>query len=232
MADKALKCVQALCLELGVDLHDGEGVEHIDYDQNSVTINSTLKKSYKAESCVITAGPWAGPLLSKLGYHLPLQPIKIPVYYWRASDNFLPHTWIYEDEAKGVDFWGLPSLEYPGFAKICSHRGPSIQPDERDLVDTSYIKKQLTDFVRTTFPGVTPEVGIEESCIYTVTPDWNPIIDTLPSIPNIVIGVGFSGTGFKLGPVTGNMLADLAQGLKKWQDVACLQLGRFSQSKM
>ena len=24
------------------------------------------------------------------------------------------------------------------------------------------------------------------------------------------------GTGFKLGPVTGNMLADLAQGLKKW----------------
>ena len=71
---------------------------------------------------------------------------------------------------------------------------------------------------------------MEESCIYTSTPDWNPVIDTLPGDHNVVFAVGFSGvndecilarlvffsrtqpgTGFKLGPVTGRMLADLAQ---------------------
>jgi sarcosine oxidase / L-pipecolate oxidase len=47
--------------------------------------------------------------------------------------------------------------------------------------------------LRSRFPGVVPEVQIEESCMYTMTPDENPIIDTLPSAPNIVIGAGFSG---------------------------------------
>ena len=54
-------------------------------------------------------------------------------------------------------------------------------------------------------------MAIEESCIYTLTPDQNPIIDSLPDRQNVVFGVGFSGMGFKLGPVTGRMLADLAQ---------------------
>ena len=88
------------------------------------------------------------------------------------------------------------------------------------------------------FSGSIPlQVAVEESCIYTCTPDWNPVIDTVPGSHNVVFAVGFSGdnliflkrqpcffskirwchsvqspgTGFKLGPVTGRMLADLAQ---------------------
>ena len=80
----------------------------------------------------------------------------------------------------------------------------------------------------TKYPNTYFQVAVEESCIYTCTPDWNPVIDTLPGDPNVVFAVGFSGvnnerilasvfsrtqpgTGFKLGPVTGRMLADLAQ---------------------
>ena len=47
---------------------------------------------------------------------------------------------------------------------------------------------------RSHFPGVVAEVRIEESCLYTVTPDWNPVIDVLPTANNIVIAAGFSGT--------------------------------------
>ena len=93
-----------------------------------------------------------------------------------------------------------------------------------------------------------PDVAIEESCIYTMTPDQNPVIDSLPDQPNVVFGVGFSGMGFKLGPVTGRMLADLAQvsiiivivtlvifpwqsffiqGRVKRQPLECLSLRRF-----
>jgi glycine/D-amino acid oxidase-like deaminating enzyme len=46
---------------------------------------------------------------------------------------------------------------------------------------------------RSRFSGVVPEVRIEESCMYTMTPDSHPIIDTLPTAPNIAIGAGFSG---------------------------------------
>lgn len=58
-------------------------------------------------------------------------------------------------------------------------------------------------------------------------PDWNPVIDTVPGSHNVVFAVGFSGTGFKLGPVTGRMLADLAQGKEKKQMEPKLSLARL-----
>jgi len=73
-------------------------------------------KKYKYYIFISFVGPWGGPLLAKLGYQVPLKPVKIPVYYWEAPD-FLPHTWICERE-DGKHFWGLPALEYPGLAKV------------------------------------------------------------------------------------------------------------------
>ena len=46
--------------------------------------------------------------------------------------------------------------------------------------------------------------------MYTVTPDNEPILDRLA--PNLVVGCGFCGSGFKHSPVTGYMLALLALG--------------------
>lgn len=74
-------------------------------------------------------------------------------------------------------------------------------------------------------------LSVEESCIYTMTPDENPVIDTVPGKENVVIAVGFSGTGFKLGPVTGNMLADMAMGIKPRQEVDLLSINRFLAGK-
>ena len=85
---------------------------------------------------------------------------------------------------------------------------------------------------RKKFPGVDPVVSVEESCIYTMTPDENPVIDTVPGKKNIVIGVGFSGTGFKLGPVTGGMLADLAMGVVDKQQASILAIDRFRQARL
>ncbi len=48
--------------------------------------------------------------------------------------------------------------------------------------------------------------------LYTVTPDWHAIIDKVGELPGLVLGLGFSGSGFKMGPVVGEMLADLATG--------------------
>ena len=115
--------------------------------------------------------------------------------------------------------------------QICLHDGPSCDPDNRDQADTEPVKNLLADFISKHFPGVEPVVSVEESCMYTMLPDENPVIDFLPGAENIVIAVGFSGTGFKLGPVTGNMIADLAMGIKTKQDVEILSLRRFSEDK-
>ena len=85
-----------------------------------------------------------------------------------------------------------------------------MDPDARDSADTADIQALLAAFIEEHFPGVEGEVAVEESCIYTVSPDWNPVIDTVPGQPRVVVVAGFSGTGFKLGPVTGRLAAELA----------------------
>jgi len=46
--------------------------------------------------------------------------------------------------------------------------------------------------------------------MYTMTPDSEPVIDRLGD--RVVIGCGFSGSGFKHSPASGQMLAKLALG--------------------
>lgn len=45
-----------------------------------------------------------------------------------------------------------------------------------------------------------------------MTRDEDFIIDRIPTRPNIVVGAGFSGHGFKLAPVVGRILVQLALG--------------------
>ena len=114
------------------------------------------------------------------------------------------------------------------FPQICLHDGIKIDPDARDGVSTEEIKQFLKTFIKDHFPDVEPEVAVEESCIYTLTPDQNPIIDRIPEKKNIVIAAGFSGMGFKLGPVTGRMLADMAMDHTSKQEEDILNMQRFN----
>ncbi|KFM69339.1 Peroxisomal sarcosine oxidase, partial [Stegodyphus mimosarum] len=63
--------------------------------------------------------------------------------------------------------------------------------------------------------------------MYTITPDEIFIIDRLPEHKNIVIGAGFSGTGFKTSPTVGRLLSEMAVGIKPFLDVTPFRLSRF-----
>lgn len=48
--------------------------------------------------------------------------------------------------------------------------------------------------------------------LYDVTPDWHPVIGPMPGIEGFICAFGWSGSGFKMAPVAGEMIADLATG--------------------
>ena len=72
-------------------------------------------------------------------------------------------------------------------------------------------------------------------------PDIDPVLDRHPSHPNIVIGAGFSGLfhghckqflwilghGFRLGPIVGKLLSQLALEQPTTYDLAPFRIGRF-----
>jgi sarcosine oxidase len=67
-----------------------------------------------------------------------------------------------------------------------------------------------------------------ETCLYTMTPDENFVIDTHPEFPQVTLAAGFSGHGFKFASVLGEVLADLATGLRPAYDLELFSLRRFA----
>jgi sarcosine oxidase/L-pipecolate oxidase len=168
---------------------------------------STEKLSF--DRVIVCAGPWTARLLPQLKGHL--RSLLTPVTYWSDSSgrysaaSGLPILF----NARLTGIYGLPSYEYPGLVKMLYHGGPESDPETRDLASAEEYVEKVADYVRDHLPLLDHrQPAIRESCMYTMTPDSNPIIDRLAE--NLVVGCGFSGSGFKHAPATGRMLAALA----------------------
>ena len=161
------------------------------------------------DKAVLCAGPWTAKFLPQLDGLL--SSVLIPVTYWRdpsgaySAANGFPILF----NARLTDVYGIPGCEYRGLVKVLFHGGPETDPDSVDLSLAEPYIQQVSDYVRDHLPLADhQQPAILESCLYTMTPDGNPILDRLPG--DLVIGCGFSGSGFKHSPATEWMLAALA----------------------
>ncbi|XP_070206213.1 peroxisomal sarcosine oxidase-like [Littorina saxatilis] len=232
-ADKALAAFHTMFKKYGGVLHDGEPVKVITPGQPLVTVTTT-KGHYRGKKVVVATGPWSGKFLEHLGMTLPLQPFCSTAFYWRerkegthAPDNF---PCVY-DNGEGdwrSQVYGLPSDEYPGFVKMALHLGPKVDPDARDDADNKWVRDTMTRYVRDHLPGLEPSVAIAEACIFTTTPDYNPVIDCHPKHSNIIIAVGFSGHGFKLAPAVGKAVTEMVLNKPLSYNMAHFAVSRFT----
>uniref|UniRef100_A0A3Q3GJ24 Peroxisomal sarcosine oxidase n=1 Tax=Labrus bergylta TaxID=56723 RepID=A0A3Q3GJ24_9LABR len=60
-----------------------------------------------------------------------------------------------------------------------------------------------------------------------LTPDRHFVLDCHPTYSNIVIGAGFSGHGFKFGPIIGKLLSELSLGEVPSYDLSPFRIRRF-----
>ncbi|XP_026219844.1 peroxisomal sarcosine oxidase [Anabas testudineus] len=232
-ADRALRSVQGQFQKLGGVIRDKEMVTNI--SPGPVVTVSTNAGVYRAKSVVITAGPWANKLLTNTGLQLPLQVVKINVCYWKekvpglySMQQRFPCFILTEGEESSEDIYGLPSNEYPGLVKICYHMGSETDPDQRDKQTDKSDIDILQHCIRHCLPGLIPEPAVVESCMYTLTPDRHFVLDCHPTYSNIVIGAGFSGHGFKFGPVIGKLLSELTVGQVPTYDLSPFRITRFN----
>jgi sarcosine oxidase subunit beta len=102
--------------------------------------------------------------------------------------------------------------------------GPDNTQGEISMDDVVHLGEQVSD----RFPSFA-EAGLASSWtgVYDVTPDWNPVLGSVPDVPGLVVGFGFSGHGFKLSPAVGRVLAQQALGLPTDVPLAPYALERF-----
>uniref|UniRef100_UPI0037E7E0C6 peroxisomal sarcosine oxidase n=1 Tax=Semicossyphus pulcher TaxID=241346 RepID=UPI0037E7E0C6 len=234
-ADRALKTAQGQFQKLGGVIRDQEKVT--DIKPGPVVTVVTSSGSHRAKSVVITAGPWANRLLGHVGLELPLEVEKINVCYWKEKVPGLydikkrfPCFIQTECEESTEHIYGLPSNEYPGLMKICYHAGSEAEPDKRDQQTDRSDINILQRYIARCLPGLETEPAVVESCLYTLTPDRNFVLDRHPTYNNIVIGAGFSGHGFKFGPIIGKLLSELSLGEVPSYDLSPFSIRRFSEN--
>ena len=67
-----------------------------------------------------------------------------------------------------------------------------------------------------------------KTCLYTMTPDSDFIIDRAAGAANVIVASACSGHGFKFAPVIGEILADLATAGTTRHDISRFSLSRFA----
>jgi glycine/D-amino acid oxidase-like deaminating enzyme len=217
--------------ELGGKVKQGVKVTNIRVNGGRVVGIDTTDGPVDTPVVINTAGPWGPRLAKSIGIDIPAEPSRHQVVSFKQPDDFeSPLHPAIADFING--FYTRPDTG--GLSNV-----GSLEDDTSDVVHDpdSYNSKTDRSFVEDMVERSSRRIpdlnrGKVQSGwagIYTVTPDWRPIIDKVDQLPGLVVGLGFSGSGFKMGPVVGEMLADLATGDKLCPiDSSIFRLNRFA----
>ncbi|XP_011404967.1 PREDICTED: uncharacterized protein LOC100633392 [Amphimedon queenslandica] len=216
-ASKAVDTLQDLFIQNGGELLDNHQVTGIiNNDDDTITILTGSGTQFNTKKLILTTGPWTNKVLQYTGIELPLKVHKAEVFYWRTENpkHFSADVFpVFVGISGDGHTYGLPVFEYPDLLKVCPHTYEEIDPDARDVNPTSVGLPVVSQFIKEHFKGVDhTKPAIHEFCIWTQTSNYDPFLDYHPNYPNIIIGAGFSGHGFKLAPIVGKILSELALG--------------------
>lgn len=220
----------------GADLRQDEAVVEIlpGRKPGALAVVRTAAAEYRAGAVVLAAGGWNGGLLAGLGLPLPLQPSREVLAYFAApagsASGFIDHRAgampAVIDYHSDPPFYALPQIEVPGVKAGWHHSGPDTDPDQPGEPDPAVLRR-LQSWVADRMPFLDLRPIEVLTCLYTNTPDYHFVLDRPAALGNVVIGAGFSGHGFKFGPVLGEILADLATGQPPGYDLDLFSASRF-----
>jgi sarcosine oxidase len=210
MASKANATHRRLARENGATLMHGSrvaGIREVD-GEVEITIDGN---PVRVGSLIVAAGAWTAPVLADLEFHLPLEVTLEQVVYLESSDllSFHPSRfpiWIWMDEPS---FYGFPVFGEPA-VKISWDRCEIVtDPETRSFDPREDVTQAVTGFAASHLPGAAGRARIAKTCLYTLTPDRDFIVDKVPGTHNIFTAVG-AGHAFKFASLLGKLLVDLA----------------------
>ena len=212
---------------LGAEVHAREPVTGWEPAGDGVSV-TTDRAEYDADRLVLTGGAWmhelAGlpvePERQVLAWLQPLRPElfapdRFPVFNLQLAED---------DRYYGFPVFGIPGFKFGRYHHL-HERGPADELEREPRADDERV---LRDFAERHFPdGAGPTMTLK-TCLFENSPDEHFILDTLPDAPQVVVGGGFSGHGFKFCSVVGEILADLAADGKTRHEIGFLRLGRLA----
>jgi sarcosine oxidase len=210
MASRANVTHRKLAAENGATLVDGVEVTRVREVDGEVEIE-VGGRVHRVGTLIVAAGAWTNRILAHFGVGFPLEVTLEQVVYLRSGDpeSFHPSrfpVWIWMDEPS---FYGFPIFGEPA-VKIAWDRCEIVtDPDARSFEPRSDVIDGVRGFAEERLPGAAGEVHLAKTCLYTLTPDRDFVVDRVPGTANVYTAVG-AGHAFKFASLLGQILTDLA----------------------
>jgi len=183
-----------------------------------------------ARIAIVAAGPWLKTLIPQLP--APVRPTREVMAWFKPRDpaplapGSLP---VFILESRHGMHYGFP-MSPAGTVKIAKHhhRDETIDPDDPPRPVSGHDEALIRAMIENHVPAANGPLVAAKTCVYTMTPDHDFLIDRMPGAPNIIIASPCSGHGFKFAPVIGEILADLATDGGTEHDISRFRMARFA----
>lgn len=202
-------------------IRDRDG--HIEVEAGNVT--------YRCRKLIIASGAWTNQALAHFNQKLPLTVTQEQVVYYNTphAADFMPDRfpiWIWMDEPS---FYGFPVYGEAGPKVAQDVGGQPVTAVSRSFEPDPILQQRIDQFTQKLLPKAYGKPLLIKTCLYTLTPDRDFIIDTLPDHPDVVVAVG-AGHAFKFASVIGKILGELVRGdtaVSPLFDTSALDLAPF-----
>lgn len=191
----------------GAEIRTGVQVVGIETDGRRVTGVKTALETIPAERVIVAAGIYSPRLLDPLGIHIPFNIVVVPGIQTEVVKPML-------DQVLGIPSGGFAGRQRAdGRFRITGSSIPWAATEHNDdnVMPTLFQVGKVVAWSTRLIPAL---ANIRATRIWggliDKTPDALPVIEATPEIDGLIVAAGFSGHGFCLGPVTGEILADLA----------------------
>lgn len=204
----AIQSALELAQANGAEVHQREAVTALHFDDAGVTV-VTATGRYRVRHVVVASGPWTGELLPQLADALVIKPIVLTWFLPQRITDFDASVFpTFIRDTANFHIFGAPSLD--GYSLKVSVNdiwgtADTVADVPRWLEDgqLSRIGEKIAELL----PGLSPEPARHSVHMDAYTADKAPIVG---SSGNATILAGFSGHGFKLSAVFGEIAAQLA----------------------
>jgi sarcosine oxidase len=229
--EPSVEAMAGLAQASGAEIRLGETIMAIAAGAGGVRI-TTDRGVVEAGAAILALGPWVKKLLPELP-----APIRVtrqvmawfePIDPAPLSDGRLP---VFLLQSRHGIHYGFPPLLSP-LIKVAKHHhaDQSVDVDACDRTISTEDERLIRAAIAEHLPAANGRLVEARTCLYTMTPDGDFIIDRLPGSSQIVIASPCSGHGFKFAPAIGDILADLATTGATAHDISRFTLARFGGS--
>lgn len=207
----------------------GERIEAIATAAGRVAAVRTAGERIATGACVAAPGIHVNHLLRPLGHEIPLTVPMVTV----VRTEPLPPTLAPVLGVANADC--AARQEVDGRLRVTSGAQPwhghmAGEPDGRPRVPVTTASLATTIATVSAILPVFADMPVAAvwAGLLDLTPDALPVIDRVGDVEGLVVAAGFSGHGFGIAPVTGELVADLVTGMAPRMPLDAFGLDRFA----